>query len=68
MSVWIYMPSGERAEKDRYYCDDCIERGCSCNCIMVNGFITDEQNQDDQGRLLPCIEYDFNEEGFEKDE
>lgn len=27
-ATWIYMPSGDGK---RWYCDDCVPRGCSCN-------------------------------------
>lgn len=45
---------------DAFYCDDCVRRGCSCN--------TDEngvEDRDEKGRLLPCCEYGFNENGYE---
>ena len=64
MATWKYMPSGERDELDRYYCDVCIQRGCSCN----ENPNTDIEYVDDQGRLLPCCEYDFDEHGFEIEE
>jgi hypothetical protein len=67
MAVWVYMPMSDRLEKDRYFCDDCIERGCGCNQIDIGDNASDEQYKDDQGRLLPCVEYDFNEEGFENE-
>lgn len=28
IATWFYMPAGD---DDRYYCDDCVPRGCSCN-------------------------------------
>lgn len=57
IAVWDYMPSGV----DLYYCDDCVPRGCSCQ--------TDDDGndlKDDLGRLLPCCEYDYNIDGWEK--
>jgi len=29
IAVWFYMPSS--SDPDRYYCDTCVPRGCSCN-------------------------------------
>lgn len=52
-----------QVEAERYYCDTCIKRGCSCNL----NFETGEELVDDQGRLYPCCEYIFCEEGFELD-
>lgn len=58
-AMWYYLPSCSRKEEERYFCDDHISRGCSCN-IDSSG----KEETDDLGRLLPCIEYDFNEKGF----
>jgi hypothetical protein len=57
LAVWYYMPASEWwTEKSRYLCDVHIEphRGCSCSTEV-----------DDQGRLLPCVEFDYNPDGFE---
>jgi len=72
LATWIYMPSDSNGN----YCDDCVPRGCSCNidCDEEGRLILDEtgeefvQYKDEQGRLLPCCEYDFFEEGIEEDE
>jgi len=58
MAVWVYMP-----KDDRWYCDDCISRGCSCNIDPD----THEEDRDEQGRLLPCCEYEYDAEGFDVD-
>jgi hypothetical protein len=52
---WRYTP-GRRGAGD-YYCDDCVGRGCSC---------LELEEEDEQGRLLPCCEYDYAAEGWEK--
>jgi len=62
MAVWMYEPSGERKEKDRYLCDTCITRGCSCNIDPNSGL----QDVDQSGRNFPCCEYLFNDEGFDE--
>jgi len=54
LAVWCYMP-----RDGIYYCEGCVPRGCSC---MVKDDGTPEQ--DEQGRELPCCEYDYNEKGF----
>jgi hypothetical protein len=60
MAVWKYIPLSEMAESNRYYCEACIKRGCSCNFNFISG----EEDVDELGRSLPCVEYDFNKEGF----
>lgn len=57
MAVWYYMPGSDEIA----YCDLHIPRGCSCNV----DYETDEPILDDQDRLLPCVEYDYNELGFD---
>lgn len=59
-AIWWYQPSTDGDDKYRYYCDDHIDRGCSCNIEYETG----EQSIDDKGRLLPCCEYYFDEDGF----
>jgi len=37
LAVWDYMPSYEGKKKeDRYYCDECVPRGCSCHYNSIN--------------------------------
>jgi hypothetical protein len=56
-ATWMYAPG------DMYACDDCVPRGCSCNVVPKDGNWenTDndnwEQATDEQGRMLPCIEW-----------
>jgi hypothetical protein len=66
MAVWHYVPSGKSN-----YCDDCVPRGCSCNWSYGINPLTNEVNstlsiehKDDDGRSLPCCEYDYDIEGF----
>lgn len=33
IATWIYMPSGDGK---RWYCDDCVPRGCTCNLHDLN--------------------------------
>lgn len=59
-AVWWYVPSD--VDGNRYYCDNCVPRGCSCNIKPS----TNEEYQDEQGRKMPCCEYDYNERGYMK--
>lgn len=64
LAVWHYAPSGGTGN----YCDLCVPRGCSCNVIDFDDPSPDaEQHTDDQHRLLPCCEYDYNEDGWDND-
>lgn len=75
MAVWHYTPS-DRADNDRNYCDNCVSRGCSCNLYPKEGVDLDaEYNSDDwyepvddQGRLFPCCEYDYDANGFREED
>lgn len=62
IAVWDYAPNGKY-----YYCDEHVSRGCSCNSKLDDdGNYLGELLLDDQGRDLPCVEYDYNEEGFDE--
>jgi len=71
MAVWLYMPGPLGTE----YCDDHVPRGCSCNLVPPSGFeLPDEgdwdssdwiEDTDEQGKLLPCCEYMYDEEGLD---
>ena len=58
LAVWDYMPGSEEI----YFCEEHIHRGCSCQY----DYETYEPLVDEQGRLLPCVEYDYSEFGFEE--
>lgn len=59
LAVWKYMPwSATRV--DRFYCEEHIHRGCSCN-ILHDG----TEPLDEKGRQFPCCEYDYSEKGFQ---
>jgi hypothetical protein len=58
-ATWFYGPLDDR--KERYFCDNCIKRGCSCN--IIDGI----EQTDDMGRKLPCCEYNYSEDGFEEE-
>jgi len=53
---WLYLP--DTRNEYPYFCDTHVPRGCSCNA-------SDEV--DDSGRLLPCCEYQYSENGWEVD-
>lgn len=59
-AVWNYSPS----PGNRYFCDDHVPRGCSCNWDEA----TQKEDTDEQGRLLPYCEFDYNEKGFNPDD
>lgn len=60
-AVWMYEPSdSEKDQRDRFYCDDCVKRGCSCNYNVD----TLEEDKDFLGRLYPCCEYMYDDRGF----
>lgn len=66
MAVWFYLPGKE----DIYYCDDCVPRGCTCRGYQ-EVFDEDspdewEEELDSEGRALPCVEYDYDENGFDE--
>jgi hypothetical protein len=56
-AVWNYAPSGFN-----YYCDNHVPRGCSCNVDPDSNI----EDTDEQGRLMPCCEYDYSATGFER--
>jgi hypothetical protein len=61
-AVWIYGPGGR---DEIYYCEDCVpSRGCECN---AKGDDLTNLATDDFGRLLPCCEYQFYDDGIEDD-
>ena len=71
MAVWYYMPDDKPRHKDypnnKYYCDNCVARGCSCNMVGYPEYVegdTYEYYKDELGRDLPCIEYDYCETGY----
>lgn len=69
MAVWMYMPaSNNLSEDERFYCDNCISRGCSCNAIWYEDDPVTEYYKDEFGRDLPCVEYDYCETGYNEDE
>lgn len=62
-AVWDYMPNDR---EDMTFCDDHVPRGCSCNNVdYFDESENAEQFRDVHGRLLPCCEFQYNEEGFD---
>jgi len=53
MATWYYMPG----ENNWACCDNCVPRGCTY-CQILQGL-------DEEGRQLPCIEWWYNEEGWD---
>jgi len=60
VALWRYMPGTDNWA----YCDDCVPRGCSCT-YDLEGLVPDK---DSLGRLEPCCEYDYSEEGYNEDD
>jgi hypothetical protein len=68
-AVWKYAPADTYSDYNdsrRFFCDECIKRGCSCQWINVLD-PEDKQYTDNLGRLLPCVEYDYNEKGYNEE-
>jgi hypothetical protein len=61
IAIWRYQPTNEIKEDHRYFCDDHIKRGCSCNIDPENGI----EDTDNLGRLFPCCEYLYDDRGFD---
>lgn len=80
LATWLYMPADECTESA--FCDDCVPRGCSCNIYEVAffGFPNGREELDwkwndeahicyeelDNGKQLPCCEYDYDKDGFDE--
>lgn len=63
MATWI-----NAKDASIYYCDTCVPRGCSCNLQPAdnNASYEDEVEWVQEyvhGRLFPCCEFNYNEEG-----
>jgi len=73
MAIWCFVPSGME-ESDRFCCDDCVPRGCSCNEELKDGIDRNSPEAekpenwievtDGLGRKFPCVEWDYNENGY----
>lgn len=74
---WYYMP---HTNGRRYYCDNHVPRGCSCNKYSIHEFGEPETSQkfywcnkeetiyeylDDNNLPYPCCEFDYEENGQE---
>jgi len=77
VATWDYMP-GYSGGANSYSCDDCVPRGCSCNHRYLElpdkedypfKWIDDKTwvSVDEQGREYPCVEYSYDEEGWDLD-
>lgn len=62
---WTYMPG------DFSFCDKHVPRGCTCNANPIDDNWDNsnpknwKQETDELGRLLPCCEYWYDENGLE---
>jgi hypothetical protein len=60
---WLYMPSSDLEEAQRWACDEHVHRGCSCNEEPIDGDYENgdrsnwAQAVDSRGRKLPCCEW-----------
>lgn len=61
-ATWVYMPW--MSSPDSYYCDACVERGCSCTIDYVTGKL----RLDELGREQPCCEYNYSADGWPVDD
>lgn len=73
-AVWEYAPNS----LTNVYCDDCVSRGCTCNyktdttppeptwegATVYLNIDPELQEKDEQGRMFPCVEYDYSKFGF----
>ena len=72
LAIWYYSPDDREIDgspilREKYFCDDCVNRRCSCRLIYDEGIETEEEERDSLGRYLPCVEYDYLEEGWDND-
>ena len=80
ISVWVYMP-GYSSGSHPYFCDDCVPRGCECNYGYSDEIepLWEENVDwkwiekdvswtalDDKKREYPCVEYEYEPDGFER--
>ena len=65
IAKWLYMPSYDGPQRNDFYCDICVPRGCSCNTEPIDGNYDNldptnwEEPLDDLGRKWPCCEYSY---------
>lgn len=81
IATWWYAPytTNKNNFNNHFYCDDHVPRGCSCNSSLKKGIVEKydiegmllntnddyEYDKDSLGRDVPCIEYDYSEDGFD---
>lgn len=69
VAVWMYAPN----DSDSYCCEECVPRGCSCMQEPIDGNRENKKEsnwkreKDQLGREIPCIEWDYEKDGY-KDE
>jgi hypothetical protein len=70
IAVWRYDPD-DRTET--HFCDEHIERGCSCTEEPINRYAPPGHPDkdimvfevDELGRKAPCVEYKYDPDGFD---
>ncbi len=74
LAIWYYMPGFRLYNVDantyenlpaehNYRCDECVDRGCSCNMTDPSDE-NSEEHKDEIGRLLPCCEWGWSSQGY----
>jgi hypothetical protein len=80
LAVWVYSP-GFSVKAHPYFCDDCVSRGCMCNYRYIEDefpegeegkdwiWVDDDTfvNLDEKQREYPCVEFDWEPDGFERE-
>lgn len=66
LATWHYDPSSSREDKDNYFCDDHVSRGCSCNEVypmyfddLKDGY-EPEPELDEYGNPIPFLDENGN--------
>lgn len=52
VALWWYAPATDQETMNRYYCDDCVPRGCECNHEYVD---QNFDRPDELPRILPNL-------------
>jgi hypothetical protein len=79
-AIYCYLPGHSNGDNP-FSCDSCVPRGCSCNYhyldyenpegeLGVDWVWIDEGKiysyVDNEGRFYPCVEHDYDPDGYEK--
>lgn len=66
LAVWCYIPSCSWPEEDRFACDACVPRGCSCNQEFDDDGNDLGEVLDEFGRKYPCCEWFYDAQGWDE--